>query len=651
MSRYNLALRLLAATALTALTGTALADPPARVGRIAHVEGEVSFQAAPEGQWSDAVVNFPVTRGDAFWTGDQGRAEIQVGGLAARLDNESELDVVALRYGELRLALPQGSVNLAVRGTPTGGVTVSTPAGDVHIEGRGFYRVDVAAPSEDGSYPPAEVTVFQGQAEAPGPAGYTPVQAGQAAIMYAGFDPEMTPAQDTAIDDWSRQRLRIGRGQGYNPLPVGITGADDLAYYGDFVSTPEFGTVWFPRDTDPDWAPYREGRWAYVEPWGYTWIDDEPWGFAPFHYGRWAVVDGRWGWVPGQESAEPVYAPALVAFFGGETWNGGATGGPGAGDFGWVPLAPDEVYVPPYEVSDDYLRRANVANVRPTVFSSVVVNRSVVNVTVDHYRNVRGVTVVGADAFRGGVAVRRAMAPAPAEALARAPVMRSGVAARPPRSGLAVESGGPMGRSAPPPPTRLREVRAAVAAPTTPASKPPVILGARIGRPAPAAPGQAPAVMIAPAQIKHPGAQHREAAAPPPASPGASASPPPPPPPVGAAPIEPRSPRPAHPPMKPPVDQTGPSLSPAAGASPTTPEAQARRKARLEAARQAAASDGAPAQTAPATSATPPGPTPDAQAQADAKAKAAARRKARQDAAQKAAADAAMAPATQGPPH
>ena len=38
----------------------------------------------------------------------------------------------------------------------------------------------------------------------------------------------------------------------------------------------------------PRWVPYRHGHWA-MSPWGWTWIDDAPWGFAPSHYGRWAL--------------------------------------------------------------------------------------------------------------------------------------------------------------------------------------------------------------------------------------------------------------------------------------------------------------------------------------------------------------------------
>jgi len=72
--------------------------------------------------------------------------------------------------------------------------------------------------------------------------------------------------------------------------------------------------VWYPSRVDADWAPYRNGHWAWIDPWGWTWVDDAPWGFAPFHYGRWAYVSNRWGWIPGPRTYRAVYAPALVAF-------------------------------------------------------------------------------------------------------------------------------------------------------------------------------------------------------------------------------------------------------------------------------------------------------------------------------------------------
>ena len=613
MTRSTLIVTIITTLTSTALGGGALADPPARVGRIAYVEGNVSFQPPEQDEWTSAVANFPVTWGEAFWTGDDGRVELQVGSIAASLDNETQVDIAALRYGEMRLALSQGSVSLRIRGAPVGGVTVSTPAGDIRLPRRGFYRIDVGAPQEDGGYPTTEVTVFQGEADAPGPDGYAPVIAGRAAVLYAGYDPQLQGAEDTAIDDWARHRLREDSGDANNPEFEGMSGAANLGRYGDFILTPEYGQVWFPRDVSPDWAPYREGRWAYVAPWGYTWIDDEPWGFAPFHYGRWALLGSRWGWVPGRVNAEPTYAPALVAFVGGQGWGLDVRlgGGPG-GVLGWIPLAPDEVFRPPYQVSDDYFRRANVADVSVTTYNTVVINRTVNTITTNSYHNAPAATVVRAEAFRNGQAVRESRARIAPEEFARAPLVQPTIAAPPPghRPLRLAAPGAPPHPVAVPPP-RLAATRAAIVAPPTPGGRrPPVIAGARLNAPASLSihPG-ATGILIAPAQAKNPNAQHRQ----PPAA---------------------------------PLDATGtppPSSPTGADAQAQTAAQAARRKARQEAAQKA---DAAQAQT-PAELASPPAPQPsgpnapaaalasppDAQARAAVQA---ARRKARQEAAQKA---------------
>ena len=130
--------------------------------------------------------------------------------------------------------------------------------------------------------------------------------------------------------------------------------------------------MWFPRTSVPGWAPYHYGHWAYIEPWGYTWVDDEPWGFAPFHYGRWVSYEGAWAWVPAPPRASgvvyvrPVYAPALVAWVGGPNFAvsigiGGGSYAPGV-NVGWFPLGPREVYVPSYRVSRTYVNNVNISN-------------------------------------------------------------------------------------------------------------------------------------------------------------------------------------------------------------------------------------------------------------------------------------------------
>src|SRR5260370_39441128 len=76
---------------------------------------------------------------------------------------------------------------------------------------------------------------------------------------------------------------------------------DALEPYGDWMETTDFGYVWHPRDVDENWRPYTIGSWAYTDA-GWTWISDEPFGWATCHYGRWADLDRiGWVWVPDQE--------------------------------------------------------------------------------------------------------------------------------------------------------------------------------------------------------------------------------------------------------------------------------------------------------------------------------------------------------------
>ncbi len=98
---------------------------------------------------------------------------------------------------------------------------------------------------------------------------------------------------------------------------------DELSPYGEWVDNPDYGWAWAPRNVGSSWRPYTEGRWVDSE-YGWTWVSEEPFGWATYHYGRWAF-DSRYGWiwVPGT-----VWGPAWVA------WQHGN------GYVGWAPLPP-----------------------------------------------------------------------------------------------------------------------------------------------------------------------------------------------------------------------------------------------------------------------------------------------------------------------
>ncbi|MCA1828779.1 MAG: DUF6600 domain-containing protein [Myxococcales bacterium] len=96
----------------------------------------------------------------------------------------------------------------------------------------------------------------------------------------------------------------------------------ELAPYGHWVVTPEYGRVWVPS-VSGDWQPYSDGRWV-DSPSGWTFVSYVPWGNVVFHYGRWGWGPRfGWYWVPGFQ-----WAPAWVSW----RWmNGYAC---------WSPLAP-----------------------------------------------------------------------------------------------------------------------------------------------------------------------------------------------------------------------------------------------------------------------------------------------------------------------
>jgi hypothetical protein len=197
--------------------------------------------------------------------------------------------------------------------------------------------------------------------------------------------------------------LRELRAAGETPF----TGYEELDQYGSWRAVPQYGEVWFPKRVAAGWAPYRYGHWAWVSPWGWTWVDDAPWGFAPFHYGRWVWFNSHWCWAPGTYAARPVYAPALVAWVGGPSVSVSISiGSRAAPPVGWFPLAPREVYVPSYRHSPRYVQNVNITQVtNVTVINQAVqrppaqyVNRQVFN----------AVTVVPADVLKE----RKPVAPA-----------------------------------------------------------------------------------------------------------------------------------------------------------------------------------------------------------------------------------------------
>jgi hypothetical protein len=343
------------------------AIPPARVGHLAYVSGNARMRVDRALAWEPAVLNTPITAGMAVATQGAG-GEIRVGSAALHLAPDAQVVWAELDDTSLHVEVVSGLVSLRVRALPAGErVLISAGGVKVQVLKPGHYRI-----RHIGSGTRVVVWVQEGQARVAtnpqeavlGPNQHVVVDRKSAALLSTGASDEARPF-DAIVE--MRDRRRETSFSLLN-LPAEMTGAEALDGRGQWRTEAGYGAVWFADNLPPDWAPYRVGRWRWLAPWGWTWIDDAPWGFAPFHYGRWLFLAGRWGWVPGQAngasaSARPVYAPALVGFFGNAPSAVWTPPGAAAPTVGWYPLAPGEIYWPAYTTQFSYVRALNASSV------------------------------------------------------------------------------------------------------------------------------------------------------------------------------------------------------------------------------------------------------------------------------------------------
>src|SRR5579863_89387 len=305
-------------------------DPPGRVARLQYMTGSVSIQPGGVDDWVQGSINRPLTTSDNIWADKNSRAELGLGNSMLRIGSETSLTMTNINDNVVQLQLHQGALNVFVRKLFDGETyEIDTPNQAFTIRKAGDYRFDV-----DSSGDATLVTVRRGEGESTGQGQSVKIGEGHQ-VRFTGtalaHTEQSAPAPDD-FDQWAQTRNQRVQHSSASARYVGpgMVGADDLDQYGTWKDEPDYGPVWTPTSVAPGWAPYRYGHWVWVDPWGWTWVDDAPWGFAPFHYGRWAYVGGYWGWIPGPYYARPIWAPALVGWYGGRGWGWGWGFG-----FGW----------------------------------------------------------------------------------------------------------------------------------------------------------------------------------------------------------------------------------------------------------------------------------------------------------------------------
>ena len=230
-------------------------DPPSRVGRLARLQGTVSFRAADESPWETATLNWPVTTGNAFWTEPGAAAAIEVGASHIALDQATEFDIASLDDHALVATEAQGAAYLRLRDVPqSDSFTINTPRGSVTIAAAGRYEVaagDTATPTR--------ITVVEGVAQIAVGTLTLDVQARQTATL-TGTDTYVGSVGAEADDALLTAQLALEQPQApaTQPTPatpvanappavvLQMTGGDAVEATGEWAATPQYGHVWYP---------------------------------------------------------------------------------------------------------------------------------------------------------------------------------------------------------------------------------------------------------------------------------------------------------------------------------------------------------------------------------------------------------------------
>lgn len=281
-----------------------------------------------------AEINALIFPGDVLRTAVRDRAEVQLarGGLI-RIDRGSEVAFLALPdpYAELRdstvIQLMAGALRISAKPDDREDeFRVDTPAASIYLLSEADVRIDIDGRGS------TRVATRRGIVEVVGAGGSVLLRSGMETLVDEGAVPRGPSAFNTltgdGFDRWVDEhdagyRLRDAQAvRVYDQLPREVRPYHvELSLHGSWIQTTDYGYVWSPYGVASTWRPYVSGYWAWGRH-GYYWVSYEPWGWAPYHYGRWVSLPGHgWGWVPGR-----VFAGAWVSWSWGPTW------------VGWCPL-------------------------------------------------------------------------------------------------------------------------------------------------------------------------------------------------------------------------------------------------------------------------------------------------------------------------
>jgi hypothetical protein len=300
---------------------------PGNYGRVRYKENGLTIARAETGSRREFLaaghVNTPIFAGDTLATGPKERAEAQLANAAlVRLDQHTHVVFSALPdpYPETQdktvLRLTQGGVRIESSLDDQKEFLLETPGCRIYLAADSDLRVYVRGGR-------TRVSTLRGMARVESGGSSLVLRAGMGTEVIGGAAPLGPRPYNSFLaegfDHWvAARKSHSAANLGLTPSATTIQEAlpaqvqpffRELSLHGIWVRNDHFGYAWVPQVSEANWRPYRAGHWGHGQL-GYFWISHEPWGWAPYHYGRWIWLDALgWAWVPGT-----VFGGAWVAW-------------------------------------------------------------------------------------------------------------------------------------------------------------------------------------------------------------------------------------------------------------------------------------------------------------------------------------------------
>ena len=294
-----------AATTSSQSPASSTPDIQPRAVRLSEMQGEVKVDRNLGSGFEDALLNLPITQGMKLGTG-AGLAEVE-------FEDNSLLLLTPYTTVEFPLLALQGSGSTAS--------TIDVERGEVYVDlarkAGNEFRLVFGSDNvllEPSSHVRLQLTsdraslaVISGKVQVQSPAGATAVEKNKT-IDIALADPANFSVDKhvlaSSYDGWEQGAVDYHQHYASNIASLDPTrryGISDLDYYGHFVNVAGCGRLWRPYLASAAWDPFTNGTWVWYPGAGYSWVSPYPWGWTPYHSGRWEYCSTGWGWRPGKK--------------------------------------------------------------------------------------------------------------------------------------------------------------------------------------------------------------------------------------------------------------------------------------------------------------------------------------------------------------